>query len=756
MLDPALTLGAWACLVVPFAVVLAGTDAPAELILRPTGSATRAQVEFLLGPAFLLAIARLVRQIIRVPERRAALVLLLITFCQWLATSAYSSVVLGSPQPTDFRSVSGALVAAGLGSLAAYLFLDGRRGSAASALPVWLDAAMASGGAISLSSLIVGSPWAIDAVAQPVVVTLEIGCLLIVVTQLLLGHRPVERSGLLLLAGLSAMITCDSLLAWFVLHDSPGYPVILDIAWGVAGLILMAAGCRAESPRVTPPDAAALPSPATAAVPGTALTLIPVIIATLTLSFLPPGPSRAVALGPALLTLAAAGARLVLGLHTARGAAEAYRRSLTDDVTGLPNRRAVLVELDQRLHGQRPVGLMMLDLNGFAEVNDTLGHLSGDEMLRAVGTRLRDAEPGALAVARLGADEFCLLVPDTSAEELSDLATRLRAVVRQPVVIAGLSLTLDATFGAVAPDPAARDGGDLLRRGDIALAQARAAGLPYAAYDPERDTFSRGRLQLADELRRAIAEDQLELWYQPQLDLASGTVPSVEALVRWRHPQRGLIPPGEFLDLARRFGLMPALTEITMRLAVRDAASWQSAGMPLRVALNVAPAELLTGDSMALLRDLVTEAGLSGEVFVVEVTEDTFLADRERAQAVIRDLREAGFDVSVDDYGTGFSSLSYLRDLSLCELKVDRTFIAAIDRNERSAAIVSTTTALAHALGLRIVAEGVESAEALTTLRRLGVDLVQGYHVARPMPAPDVAGWVAALASPDRAHATHR
>ncbi|MBK6870982.1 MAG: bifunctional diguanylate cyclase/phosphodiesterase [Kineosporiaceae bacterium] len=745
-LDAVLALSGWLGLLGPFVLAAVLSPAPRDLLLTGTGpAAERDRALFLMGPVMALILFRLVRLIVVTPERRAALILLLITHVQWMAAVVYTTATQGSPQPTTFPSASDAMFTAGLGSLVAYLAVDRRRNSDTS-LTVWLDTAIASGGMISLTSLILSSPLASSAASmQPLFAVIDTMTLCLVLVQLVRRQRAVRPSGLLLLLSISCMIFSDSALTWYVVQEHHHYPVTLDVLWGVAMLVLGSAAAR-TLPAPMPAPTGSTPPPDGDA-QGSVATLVMLLAATLVLAFVPPGPSRLIAVGPALVTLSAAIARLILGLRTAREAADAFRQSLTDDVTGLPNRRSVLTTLDDALATGPPIGLLLLDLNGFAEVNDTLGHVAGDDMLRVIGTRLRAAAPASVTVARLGADEFCLAYPDVTADDLTAIAARLRTVVRQSVVVAGLSLTLDATFGGVAPDAEIHDGGDLLRRGDIALTQARSTHLPYAAYDPEQDIFSRDRLRLGDQLREAIAGDQLELWYQPQVDLPTDTIASVEALVRWRHPERGLIPPGEFLDLARRFGLMPALTETTMRLAVTDAGRWHTAGLDLKVAMNVAPAELLTGGSMALLRELVTAAGLPGELFVVEVTEDSFLADRKRAQQVIEELHQAGFEVSVDDYGTGFSSLAYLRDLPLRELKIDRKFVAQIDTDERSAAIVSTTTDMAHALGMRIVAEGVETAAVVDALRTLGIDLAQGYFIARPMPAREVDDWIAAYHS---------
>jgi diguanylate cyclase len=281
--------------------------------------------------------------------------------------------------------------------------------------------------------------------------------------------------------------------------------------------------------------------------------------------------------------------------------------------------------------------------------------------------------------------------------------------------------------------------------------QAKAAKAGALMYDPARDEFSRARLQIAEDLRAGLDRGELVVWYQPQVDTATERTRSAEALVRWHHPSQGLLPPGAFLPAARRAGLMPALTDEVLSQVVRDAARWRAQGQHLQVSVNVAPAELLYPSFIDRLFGLVSSAGLPAGVLVIEVTEDSFLAEPERARTVIQRLRAGGLEVSIDDYGTGFSSLSYLRDLPVQELKIDRSFVANLLTDSRSRMIVETTNQLAHGLGLRTVAEGVEDAGTVQALRELGVDLLQGYYFARPMPFSDLAGWLAerpALASP--------
>jgi EAL domain-containing protein (putative c-di-GMP-specific phosphodiesterase class I) len=262
-------------------------------------------------------------------------------------------------------------------------------------------------------------------------------------------------------------------------------------------------------------------------------------------------------------------------------------------------------------------------------------------------------------------------------------------------------------------------------------------------YDPISDDFSRERLSLGDELRRAVDEGQLVLWYQPQIDAATHQVCGLEALVRWNHPQHGLMNPAQFLPVARRSGLMQALSEEVGRLAVRDLTRWQAQGLSPRVALNCAPPELMSEIFVPRLSAMLAEAGIGPDRIVIEVTEDSFLAEPERARSVLLDVRARGFQVSIDDYGTGFSSLSYLRDLPIQELKMDRSFVSTMCADERSRMIVASTFQMAMALGLRTVAEGVEDAATTAALVALGVDVLQGYHLSRPIPPEQVPAFVA-------------
>jgi EAL domain-containing protein (putative c-di-GMP-specific phosphodiesterase class I) len=261
-------------------------------------------------------------------------------------------------------------------------------------------------------------------------------------------------------------------------------------------------------------------------------------------------------------------------------------------------------------------------------------------------------------------------------------------------------------------------------------------------YDAHNDDFSRQKLQLSEELRKGIIDRQLVLWYQPQLEASTQRVCGLEALIRWNHPEQGLLAPAGFLPAARRAGLMQALSEEVARLAVADLRRWRASGMNTRVAINCAPPELMSGIFLPHLYELLEQADVPAECMVIEVTEDSFINEPERARSVLYDIRAHNLQISIDDYGTGFSSLSYLRDLPVQELKMDRSFISALRDDERGHMIVSSTFKLARALGLRTVAEGIEDAATAADLIAMGVDVLQGYHISRPMPPEKVERWM--------------
>jgi diguanylate cyclase (GGDEF)-like protein len=454
-----------------------------------------------------------------------------------------------------------------------------------------------------------------------------------------------------------------------------------------------------------------------------------------------------VSLGLAAATLVVAGARSALSLLGLRSLTEQRRReAITDQLTGLGNRRALFQLLDELLaedaDGEAParrLAFMFLDLDRFKEVNDSFGHPAGDELLRQLGTRLQDSVRASDLVVRLGGDEFVVVLLDAGVDYAATVAGRLAARIEEPFVLGPVRAQIGVSIGiAVLPDDAV-DAADLVRCADLAMYRAKLDGKRFAIYQEDLDGAA-NRIQLVEELREAIDERRLQLHYQPQVDLASGEIGSVEALVRWAHPRLGFIPPLEFIALAEEAGLMGALTHLVLDEALAQCAQWRAAGRPLVVAVNVSASDLLNPAFPDSVADLLTRHGLGPEALILEMTETTAIADFKRSQAAIQRLHDLGLVVSVDDFGAGFTSLAYLGSLAVKELKLDRSFITRLSEShpDRDVALVRATVELAHALGLRVVAEGVEDDHCLGLLTGLRCDLVQGYVISKPKPAGEL------------------
>jgi diguanylate cyclase (GGDEF)-like protein len=415
----------------------------------------------------------------------------------------------------------------------------------------------------------------------------------------------------------------------------------------------------------------------------------------------------------------------------------------TDSLTGLPNRRALTAEVLLQLADQgRHRALLLLDLDKFKEVNDSLGHHVGDQLLIQVGGRLSEHLRTGDLLARLGGDEFAVLLDDVDHDEATDVAVKLRAALAEPFTLDGVALHSSVSVGiSLFPD----DGPDLstlLRKADIAMYKAKTSGNGHHVYSDTDHTDYGTRLQTVEELRTALSTGQLVMHYQPKIDLDTGDVRAVEALVRWNHPTRGLLYPDAFLALVEEFGLMPALTRVVLALALDQAKAWHTDGRPLTVAVNLSASSLVDYDLPRQVAAMLAARGIPPAVLQLEITEEFLMADRDRAWAILTQLRNGGVQISVDDYGTGYSSLSYLRDLPIDELKLDQSFVFPMADDARAAALVASTIALAHSLGLRMVAEGVETIVAYTELARLGCDQAQGYFMSRPIPAAELDHWL--------------
>ena len=450
-------------------------------------------------------------------------------------------------------------------------------------------------------------------------------------------------------------------------------------------------------------------------------------------------------LGVGLAVLFAALFRIVAGASR-----RLRHQALHDGLTGLPNRSLLYSRLKRAIAAagrgdKRLAALMLIDLDRFKEVNDTLGHDHGDELLVEVAVRLRGALRRGDTLARLGGDEFAVLLPELPERAaVAELAGRLQDALGRPFALRGVAVELEASIGvALCPDHG-DDVHTLVQRADVAMYDAKRAQAGIATYSAERDPYSADRLGLLAELRRAIERDELVLHYQPKVSVDGGEVIGVEALVRWQHPTRGLLGPVEFVPLAERTGTVAELTRWVVATALRQARAWIEAGRPLPVAVNLAAANIVDVTLPDAIAALLAEHGVPGGLLECEISEHTVMADPLRAMEVLGRLRDMGLRLSLDDFGTGHSSLAYLKRLPLDEVKIDRSFVAGMTEDENDAVIVRSTIDLARNLGLDVVAEGVEDAATLHGLGELRCDVAQGFHLSRPLPAEELDAWLVA------------
>jgi diguanylate cyclase (GGDEF)-like protein len=424
-------------------------------------------------------------------------------------------------------------------------------------------------------------------------------------------------------------------------------------------------------------------------------------------------------------------------------------QALHDELTGLPNRlrftAGVAEAVEEASHQRLKFAVLLVDIDRFKEVNDALGHDVGDELLADIGDRLDHALPDNALLARLGGDEFGIVLPD--AEEAGALwaAERVRTSLAEPVYVGDLPVAVEGSVGIVLCPEDGEDVDTLLRRADIAMYAAKERRLGVARYEPEFDTTSAERVALMAQLGTALDEGQLELWYQPQASLQDGSIVGAEGLIRWNHPTRGLMPPGEFIPFAERTGLGRRLSRFVVEEAVRQLACWRDdSDAPPRVAVNLSMVDLLDLSLPGEVERLLDAAGVEASRLELEITEGVIMADPVRVGEVLERLRQVGVKLAIDDFGTGYSSLAYLKKLPVDVLKIDRSFVSNLTEESRDAAVVHSAVELAHSLGLGVVAEGVEDAGTYEALRRLGCDVVQGYHIARPVPAAEVTAAISA------------
>ena len=633
-----------------------------------------------------------------------------------------------------------------LGALAVRVRRDLRRATA-----LWLDSTLGSLGAASVLAVLLHpilqasladglSLTAVVAVSYPLLDLLLVSAVAgIAFTRR--GHG--SRHWFTLSVGLLVFAVADVLYAFRVAQDTYVMGTPLDAGWSV-GLSLIALGViglsrheREEAPTGALGTVLAVPAVATAAA------LAVLLAGTRT-------PVSGLAVGLAGVTVLMAALRTHLAFRQLVSMAVLRKQAMTDDLTRLPNRRALYASVDTVLGdlgspgGDKGQALLLLDLDRFKEVNDSLGHHVGDRLLQVVGDRLRRTLREQDILARLGGDEFAVLLRDTDPHGAAAVAKKLREALAEPCKLEGIALQASASIGIALFPQHGRDLNSLLRRADIAMYRAKETRDGHHIYSGTDDADGATRLRTRNELGSAIADGQLVLHYQPKVDLRTGTVGGVEALVRWQHPERGLLFPDSFLCMVEESGLMRQLTQDVLEKALDQAALWRQEGKELTVAVNLSASSLMDADLPERTMAMLAVRSLPARCLQLEITEEFLMADRDRARAVLTRLRNSGIQIAVDDFGTGYSSLAYLRDLPVDELKLDRSFIAPMADDVRAAALVASTIALAHSLGLRMVAEGVEDDVTYRELCRLGCDEAQGYFISRPVPADELTRWLLA------------
>ena len=423
-------------------------------------------------------------------------------------------------------------------------------------------------------------------------------------------------------------------------------------------------------------------------------------------------------------------------------------QALHDGLTGLPNRTLFLDRIQHTLlsaerDGGR-VAVLMLDLDRFKEVNDTLGHHAGDILLRELASRLQNMLRATDTVARIGGDEFGLILPDQlDPSDVVALLGKIKRALDPPVIVGDLPLSIEASIGVAMYPDHGFDVESLLRHADVAMYMAKGEGKDYTFYDTAIDRSSPVRLMLVSELRQAIDREELVLYYQPKAVLEGGSVCGVEALIRWQHPVRGLVPPDEFIPTAQETGLIKPLTRYVIDHALKQIVAWQEQGLAVSVSVNLATRNLIDTSFPDEVAALLDKWRVEPSLLEFEITESTVLDDPFRTKIVLERLNKMGIRISIDDFGTGYSSLAYLKDLPVSEIKIDRSFVMNMHKNDDDRVIVQSTIDLGRNLGLDVVAEGVETRAAWDHLKKMGCGIAQGYFFGRPMPPEAFSEWLA-------------
>jgi diguanylate cyclase (GGDEF)-like protein len=602
-------------------------------------------------------------------------------------------------------------------------------------LGLWLDGLTSGFGAAALLGAVVlrpvlGAPHGqlslvLTNLAYPV---LDLVLLAVVVLVFNLhGWRP-ARMWWYLGWAVTGLLVSDSVYLLQLSHGTYVNGGLLDVGWSTA---FVALGPAAWSSRSAPPSSQ--PAGVSVVVPTALSVLSTVVLFTGAMRTMP-----VVVAAFSLLAVLVATLRLVLTLRESRRLVVAQREARTDQLTSLPNRRHFLEELRDAAATGRPLTVMLVDLDGFKQVNDSLGHSVGDALLSVIGERLsRQLQTQHVFVARLGGDEFAIVVRGADRAASLAVAARLRDAVQEPVDLGGMTLGIDASVGvAFGPDHGTTSE-TLMSRADAAMYAAKRNRTGVEVYSAARDAADLERLSLLADLRVALESRALDVHYQPILCMRDGSVSSVEALIRWPHPDLGLLAPAGFLPLLVEAGLSRDLTDLVLADAAAQVAAWRADGIDVPVSVNLFPADLADPELVARVAAACTRSEIPSELLHLEVTESVTAVAVQDAVPALAALRARGHLLLLDDFGTGYSSLSYLRDLPLDVVKLDRSFLASVEETS-GRAVVAAAIQMARALGLEIVAEGVESQSVWDELQALGCDHAQGFHMARPAPAVEL------------------
>jgi diguanylate cyclase (GGDEF)-like protein/PAS domain S-box-containing protein len=422
-------------------------------------------------------------------------------------------------------------------------------------------------------------------------------------------------------------------------------------------------------------------------------------------------------------------------------------QALHDSLTGLPNRNLLHDRLDQAILSARregkPLAVLLIDLDRFKEVNDTFGHHYGDLLLKQVGTRLRSSLRETDTVARLGGDEFAVLLPNCAYISGAKLAaTKLLTALEEPFVVEGQVLHLSGSMGVILYPDHGEDVQTVMRRADVAMYTAKRDSEGFCIYASEQDQHSAARLTLNSQLRQAIDGNELLMYYQPKISLRTEALVDVEALVRWQHPERGLLTADHFVPLAEQTGIIKPLSQWVLKAVLEQCQTWRAQGLDIGVAVNMSMRNLHDPQLPELIADLLRCWDVTPAMLRLEITETALMTNPARTMDVVTRLSDMGLHLSIDDFGTGYSSLAYLKRLPVREIKIDKSFVRDMASNENDAVIVRSTIDLGHNLGLAVVAEGVESQDAWDQLVKLGCDMAQGYHMGLPMDPAQLASWI--------------